>query len=49
MGGGGQDGDTPGPFPPQTLQQEMGEIQRRLDALRGNTPDVSPYNTREQN
>ena len=27
----------------------MDEIARRLDYLRGNTPDVSPYNTREQN
>ena len=27
----------------------MEEIQKRLDALRGNNPDVPPYNTREQN
>ena len=27
----------------------MVEITRRLDYLRGNTPDVSPYNTRKQN
>ena len=27
----------------------MEEIVRRLDHLRGNTPDVSPYNTREVN
>ena len=27
----------------------MDKITRRLDYLRGNTPDVSPYNTREQN
>ena len=27
----------------------MDEITRRLDYLRGYTPDVSPYNTREQN
>ena len=47
--GGGGDG-TPGPpRPPKTPQQEMEEITRRLDHLRGNTPDVSPYNTREEN
>ena len=27
----------------------MEEIYRRLDALKGNTLDVSPYNTRAQN
>ena len=27
----------------------MEDIVRRLDFLRGNTPDVSPDNTREQN
>ena len=27
----------------------MDKITRRLDYLRGNTPDVSPYNTREEN
>ena len=27
----------------------MEVIARRLDHLRGNTPDVSPYNTREEN
>ena len=37
------------PGPPKTPQQEMDKITRRLDYLRGNTPDVSPYNTREQN
>ena len=36
-------------MPPQTPQQEMEEIYRRLDALKGNTLDVSPYNTRAQN
>ena len=41
--GGG--GGTPGlPGPPT-----MDDIVRRLDYLRGNTPDVSPYSTREQN
>ena len=47
--GGARDGGTPGPLPPQTPQQEMEEIYRRLDALKGNTLDVSPYNTRAQN
>ena len=37
------------PGPPTTPQQEMDDIVRRLDYLRGNTPDVSPDNTREQN
>ena len=27
----------------------MDEIDRRLDYLCGNSPDVSPYNTREEN
>ena len=36
-------------MPPQTPQQEMEEIYRRWDALKGNTLDVSPYNTRAQN
>ena len=46
-GGGGGEG-TPGlPGPPTTPQQEMDDIVRRLDYLRGNTPDVSPDNTRE--
>ena len=49
-GGGGGSGRTPGPLGPQrTPQQEMDEITRRLDRLRGNTLDVSPYNTREEN
>ena len=48
--GGGGSGRTPGPLgPPRTPQQEMDEITRRLDRLRGNTLDVSPYNTREEN
>ena len=46
--GGGDDG-TPGPPPPKTPQQEMDDIVRRLDFLRGNTPYVSPNNAREQN
>ena len=44
----GGDGGTPCPIPPQTPQQEMKEIYRRLDALKRNTQDVSPYNTRAQ-
>ena len=47
-GGGRGSGGMPGPGPSRTPQQEMDEITRRLDYLRGNTPDVSPYNTREQ-
>ena len=39
--GGGDNGGTPGP------QQEMDEITKRLNFLQGNTPDVSPDNTRE--
>ena len=39
----------PGPPPPKPQQQEMDEITKRLNFLRGNTPDVSPDNTREQN
>ena len=41
----------PGPGPPQprTPQQEMDDIVRRLDILRGNTPDVFPGNTPAQN
>ena len=43
-------GRRPGPpDPPTTPQQEMDDIVRRLDYLRGNTLDVSPDNTREQN
>ena len=49
-GGGGDDGTPgPGPPPPRTPQQEMEDIVRRLDILRGNTPDVSPANTPAQN
>ena len=49
-GGGGDEGTpSPGSLPPRTPQQEMEDIVRRLDFLRGNTPDVSPDNTREQN
>ena len=49
-GDGGGSGGTPGPpGPPRTPQQEMDEITQRLNRLRGNTPDVSPYNTREEN
>ena len=43
-------GETPcPPGPPTTPQQEMDDIVRRLDYLRGNMPDISPDNTREQN
>ena len=49
-GGGGGSGGTPGPGPPKTPKQEMDEITRRLDRLRGNTPlEVSPFNTKEEN
>ena len=49
-GGGGNEGTpSPGSLPPRTPQQEMEDIVRRLDFLRGNTPDISPDNTREQN
>ena len=48
-GNGGSDGGTPDPPPPKTPQQEMDEIAKRLNFIRGNTPDVSPDNTREQN
>ena len=50
-GGGGSDDGTPGPgLPlPRTPQEEMEDIVSRLDFLRGNTPDVSPDNTRDQN
>ena len=42
-------GETPcPPGPPTTPQQEMDDIVRRLDYLRGNMPDISPDNTREQ-
>ena len=46
--GGGDDG-TPGPPPPRTPQQVMDGITRRLDFLWGNSDDVSPDNTKEQN
>ena len=46
--GGGDDG-TPGQNLRKTPQQEIDEITRRFNILRGNTPDVSPDNTREQN
>ena len=44
--GGGDDG-TPGQNLRKTPQQEIDEITRRFNILRGNTPDVSPDNTRE--
>ena len=49
-GGGGGSGGTLGPpGPPRTPQQEIDEITERLHRLLGNTVDVSPYNTREEN
>ena len=50
-GGGRAGGDDriPGPNLRETPQQEIDEITRRLNILRGNTPHVSPDNTREQN
>ena len=47
VGGGGGTSGLPGP--PTTPGQEMDYTVRRLDYLRGNAPDVSSYNTREQN
>ena len=48
-GGGGGDDGTPGPNLRKTPQQEIDEITRRLNILRGTKPDVSPDNTRKQN
>ena len=49
-GGRGGSSGTPGPGPPKTPKQEIDEITRRLDRLRGNTPlEVSPFNTKEEN
>ena len=50
-GGGGDDDEMPGsgPPPPITPQQEIDDIVRRLDILRGNIPNVSPDNTPAQN
>ena len=50
-GGGGGEGDDgmPGPPPPWSPLQEMDDIVRTLDFLRGNTYDVSPDNTPQQN
>ena len=47
--GGGEDGGMPGVPPRMTVQEEMDDIVRRLDYLRGNTPDISPDNTPLQN
>ena len=47
--GGGEDGGMPGVPPRMTVQEEMDDIVRRLDYLRGNTPGVSPDNTPLQN
>ena len=48
-GGGGGGPGMPGPGPPKPPQQEMVEITRRLDKLRSNTQELSPYNTSAQN
>ena len=50
-GGGGGDDGMPGPGapPPRTPQQEMEDIVRTLDNLRGNFPDVSSANNPAQN
>ena len=51
-GSEGGSGGTPGPGPPRppkTRQQEIDEMTQRLDRLCGNTLDVSPYNTTEEN
>ena len=47
-GGGGDDG-MPGPPLRWTPQQQMDDIVKRLDFLQGNTYDVSPDNTPQQN
>ena len=50
VGGNDADDGTPGPdLWRKTSKQEMDEIVRRLNFLRGNTPDVSPDNTSEKN
>ena len=46
---GGGDGGTTGLPPGMTVREEMDDIVRRLDYLRGNTPAVSPDNTPLQN
>ena len=46
--GEGDEG-TPGRPPGMTVREEMDDIARRLDYLRGNTPDFSPDNTPLQN
>ena len=48
-GGWGGDDGTPAPNLRKTPQQEIDEITRRLNILRGTTPDVSRDNTRKQN
>ena len=47
-GGGGGGPGMPGPGPLKTPQQEIEEITRRLDKLRSNTQELSPYNTPAQ-
>ena len=53
VSGSGVGGDSgmpgPGPPPPGTPRQEIDNIVRRLDVLRGNTPDVLPDKTPAQN
>ena len=52
-GGGGDSGDVGRPGTPRsgllTPQQEMDEITRRFDKLRGNKKELSPHNTPAQN
>ena len=48
-GGGGGDGGAPGLPPRMSVQEEMDDIVRRLNYLKGNTPDVSPDITPFQN
>ena len=47
--GGGEDGGTPGLPPRMTVQEEIDDIVRRLNYLRGNTPEISLDNTPLQN
>ena len=48
-GDGGDDGPGTTGFGLLTPQQKMDEITRRLDKLRGNKNELSPYNTPAQN
>ena len=48
-GDGGDDGPGTTGFGLLTPQQKMDEITRRLDKIRGNKNELSPYNTPAQN